>query len=108
MQKKLISHCRQCPSEDNRSNSATRGLPTTSIGWEAMKNKLQESLKDWQNGMDISSDKSKVLVNSIKPKPSTNMWMNEKTLKEVEKLKYLSHKPKDEHGRSDWRKRTWS
>ena len=40
-------------------------------------------------GMEISSNKSKVLVNSIKPRPSTNIWMNGKLLNEVELLKYF-------------------
>ena len=31
-------------------------------------------------GMEISSDKSKILDNSIKPRPSTNIWMNGKML----------------------------
>ena len=32
-------------------------------------------------GMEISSGKNKILVNSIKSRPSTNVWMNGKTLK---------------------------
>ena len=39
-------------------------------------------------GMEISSDKGKILVNSIKPRPSTNIWMNGKTLEEVGRFKY--------------------
>ena len=39
--------------------------------------------------MEISSDKSKILVNSIKPRPSANIQMNEQTLEEVDQLKYL-------------------
>ena len=39
--------------------------------------------------MEIRSNKGKILVNSIKPRPSTNMWMNEKTLEEVDQFKYL-------------------
>ena len=39
--------------------------------------------------MEISSEKSKILVNSIKPKPSTNVGMNRKTLEEVDQFKYL-------------------
>ena len=38
--------------------------------------------------MEISSDKSKILVSSIKPKPSTNLWNNGKVL-EVDQFKYF-------------------
>ena len=31
-------------------------------------------------GMEINSDKSKILVISIKPRPSANIWMNGKRL----------------------------
>ena len=37
----------------------------------------------------MSSDNSKILVNSIKPKPSTNIWMNGEVLEEVDEFKYL-------------------
>jgi len=40
-------------------------------------------------GMEISSEKSKILVNSIKPRPSTNIQMNGQTLEEVDQFKYL-------------------
>ena len=33
--------------------------------------------------IEINSDKSKILINSIKPKQATNIWMNGKTLEEV-------------------------
>ena len=40
-------------------------------------------------GVDISSDKSKILVNSIKPRPPpTHGQMEKKTMEEVDKLKY--------------------
>ena len=39
--------------------------------------------------MEISSDKSKILVNSIKSRPSTNMWSNGEVLEEVDQFKYL-------------------
>ena len=39
-------------------------------------------------GSEISSDKSKILVNSIKPTPSTNTWIK-KMLEEVDQFKYL-------------------
>ena len=50
-------------------------------------------------GMEISSVKSTNLVNIIKPRPSTNLRMNEKTLKEVDQLKNTTdpRKTKTEH-----------
>ena len=39
--------------------------------------------------MEINSDKSKILVNSIKLRPSANIWMNGKTLEELDRFKYL-------------------
>ena len=36
-----------------------------------------------------NSHKSKILVNSMKPRPSTNVRMNVKTLEEVYQFKYL-------------------
>ena len=38
--------------------------------------------------MEISSEKSEILVNSIKPRSSTNIQMNGQTLK-VDQFKYL-------------------
>ena len=38
--------------------------------------------------MEISSAKSKIIISSIKPKPSNNIWMNGKTLEEVDQFKY--------------------
>ena len=51
---------------------------------------LSESLKKTGAGygMEISPDKSKILVNSIKPRPSTNIWMNGQTLEEFDQCKY--------------------
>ena len=40
-------------------------------------------------GTEISSDKRKNLVNSIKPRSSTNIWMNGKVLEEMDQFKYL-------------------
>ena len=64
MQKALTP---QHPSEDNR--SATCGLPMTSICWEVVK-KLQQLTERLEKtaagyGMDISSDKIKIVQNSI-------------------------------------------
>ena len=41
--------------------------------------RLEETVAEY--GMEISSDKSKILVNSPKPRPSTNILMNGQTLK---------------------------
>ena len=40
-------------------------------------------------GMENSYDKRKILVNSINPRPSTNIWINGQTLEEVDQFKYL-------------------
>ena len=40
-------------------------------------------------GMEISSHKSKILVNSIQPRPCTNIWVTGKTLEEVNQFQYL-------------------
>ena len=42
-----------------------------------------------EHGIEISSDKSKILVNSIKPRPSTNIQMSGQTLEEMDQLKCL-------------------
>ena len=39
------------------------------------------------NGLEMSSDKGKLLVNSIKVRPSTNIRMNESVLEEGDKFK---------------------
>ena len=49
--------------------------------------------------MEISSDKSKIIINTIKPTPSrlTNICMNGKMLEEVDPFKFLgSTEVKDE------------
>ena len=56
MQKKLTSHCPQCPSEDD--HSATCGLPTTSICLEAVKKNSSHSLKDWRKLLLVMAWKS--------------------------------------------------
>ena len=38
--------------------------------------------------MEISFDKSKIIVNSIKPRPPTNIQMNGQTVEEVDPFKY--------------------
>jgi hypothetical protein len=49
--------------------------------------RLEETAAEY--GMEISSEKSKILVNSTKPRPSTNIQMNGQTLEEVDQFKYL-------------------
>ena len=49
--------------------------------------RLQESVAEY--GMEISSEKSKILVNSIKPRPSTNIQMNGQMLEEVDQFQIL-------------------
>ena len=73
--------------------------------------RLEKTAAD--RGIEISSDKSKILVNSIKPSPSTNIWMNGNVLEEVDLFKYLgSTQTKDAasiwhmHGNSHYPRRT--
>ena len=40
-------------------------------------------------GMETSSDKSNIHINSIKPRPPVNIWMNRETPEEVNQFKYL-------------------
>ena len=42
--------------------------------------------------MEISADKIKILINSIKPRSSTNIWTIGKMLMEVDQFKYLGSK----------------
>ena len=46
--------------------------------------------------MEIRSDKSKILVNSVKPMPSTNIRMNGNVLEEGDQIKYLGSTQTDE------------
>ena len=39
--------------------------------------------------METTSEKSKILVNCIKPRPSTNIKMKGQTLEEVDQFSYL-------------------
>ena len=48
---------------------------------------LEKTAVDY--GMEISSDKGKILVTSIKRRLSTNIRMNRKVLEEVDQFKYL-------------------
>ena len=70
--------------------------------------RLEETAAEY---MEISSHKNKILVNSIKPIPTTNIQMDGQTLEEVDQLKYLgSTQTKDgtsvKEVISDWRKHT--
>ena len=60
---------------------------------EVVEKKSNNSLKDWKKQLlgkhGNQLRQSKFFVNSIKPRPSTNMWMKWKTLEEVDQLKYL-------------------
>ena len=49
--------------------------------------RLEETAAEY--GMEIGSDKSKVLVNNIKSRPCTNIQMNGHTLEEVDQFTYL-------------------
>ena len=86
MQKALTP---QHPPENNR--SATAGLPTTSIckgGSEEELQQLTESLEKTASGYgtEITSNKTKIVTNIIKPRSPTNIWMNGKTLEEVDQF----------------------
>ena len=52
---------------------------------------LSERLEKTAAGysMEVSSDKGKILINNIKPRPPTNIWMNGKVLEEVNQFKYF-------------------
>ena len=92
--KKLEPHCRQCPFEDDR--FATCGLPMIDIDllgsseeeWQRLTQRPEETAAEYR--MEISSERSKILVKSIKPRPSTNIQMNGQTIEEVHQFKYLS------------------
>ena len=49
--------------------------------------RLDETAAEY--GMEISSENSKILVNSIKPRPFNNMQMNKQTLEKVHQFNYL-------------------
>ena len=40
-------------------------------------------------GTEISSDQNKTLINTMKPRSSTNIWMNWKTLEEMDQFKHV-------------------
>ena len=113
MQKALTHLTHQHPSEDDR--FATCGWLATSICWEALKNS-NNSLKtglektDAGYGMEISADGSKILVNTIKASPATNIWMGKRWKKWTSSNSEDPYKPKTEHlqrkKRSDRRKHT--
>ena len=49
--------------------------------------RMEETAAEY--GMEISFDKNKILVNSINPRPSSNIQMNGQMLEEMEQFKYL-------------------
>ena len=49
--------------------------------------RLEETVAEY--GMEISSNKSKVLVNNIKSRPCTNIQMNGHMLEEVDQFTYV-------------------
>ena len=61
------------------------------IFWEAATNtaqladRLEKAAAEY--GMEISADKSKILVNSVKAMPSTDIRMNGKVLEEADQFK---------------------
>ena len=80
------------PFEDNR--FATSSSLMISIFLVSVKKNSQQLTQKLETtvagyGLEISSDKSKILMNSIKPRPSTNTKINEEVLEEVDQLKYL-------------------
>ena len=60
-------------------------------GSEEELQQLTERLEETPAVYDIliSSNKSKILVNSVKPRPSSNVWMDRKMSEEVDEFKYL-------------------
>ena len=68
-------------------------LLTITICWQAVPKNCNNSLTGENSavsyGMEICCDKGKIIVNSIKPRPSINVWTNGKTLEELDQLKYL-------------------
>ena len=73
---------------------ATCDLMTTSICWEAVKKNSQQLTERLQKtaatyDMEISFGQIKILVNSMKPRPSSNIWANRKALEEVDQFRYL-------------------
>ena len=90
MQKKPKPQCRHCPSDEVCNLWFDNDIYLLEGSDEELQ-KLTERLEKIAAGygMEISFDKSQILFNSIKPRPSTNMWMNGKTLEEVDQFKYL-------------------
>ena len=94
---------------DEDAEEVDTSLPSVSIGGQPLFNlrfaddidllggseeELQQSIERLEKtavgyGMEISSHKSKILVNSIKPRPSTDIRMNGKVLEEMDQFKYL-------------------
>ena len=58
--------------------------------WRTSKAHRKTGENSSRYGIEICSDKSKILVNSIKPMPPKNIWMNGKALEEADQFKYLT------------------
>ena len=77
MQKKLTSHCRAYRRTTALQLRFADNIDLLGDSEEELQ-PLTERLEKMASGsgMEISSDKSKIRVNSIKPRPSTNIWMS--------------------------------
>ena len=56
--------------------------------FQQLTHRLEKTAAEY--GMEISSGKSKIIVNSIKPVPSANIQVNGQALEEVDQFKYLA------------------
>ena len=83
IQKKLTPNCWQCPSEDDHFATFEFADDNDLLGGSEELHQLTERLERTAAGysMEVALDKSKILVNNIKPRPPTNIWMNGKRWK---------------------------
>ena len=91
MQKKLISHCRQSLGGRPLCNLPFADDIDLLGGTEEELQQLAERLEKTATGyaMKIGSHKSKIFVNSIKPRPSTNIRITGKSWKKRTSLNRL-------------------
>ena len=93
MHKNLTSHCRQCPLERERPLCNLLFADDIDLlgGSEEELQQLTERLDKTAAGygVEISYDKSKFIANSIMRGPSTSIWMDGKTMEEMDQFKYL-------------------
>ena len=92
MQNKFTPHCRPVsiggrPLYNLRFADDVDLLGDSEEELQQLTERLEGKAADY--GMEISFDKSNIFVNSIKPTPFTNMWMNGKVFEELDQLKYL-------------------